>query len=211
MIANPTVPAFRYDPYEKRLTIEKYSHSEMRRLRSAAIDAGRKSLSSGTAQPESNWGVVLGTLGRQGSMSVLRVRHPFPKAMHPVADDRGAQSVTDYLPSNSHVPILLSELSPSKLELLAAHISIFVQTSCPRLSIDWGYAFPRPLLSPYEASIALGRTRGWMEEEENVYRMDFYADESSGDWTPRFKVGLKRQDIRRRQEERAREREAAAT
>ena len=26
----------------------------------------------------------------------------------------------------------------------------WVQVACPRLSIDWGYAFPKPLLSPYE-------------------------------------------------------------
>jgi 2-(3-amino-3-carboxypropyl)histidine synthase len=83
MIANPTVPAYRYDPYEKRLTIEKYSHTEMRRLRSAAVDAGRKSLTSGTPEPgaESTWGVVLGTLGRQGSLSVLRVNETVLKAM----------------------------------------------------------------------------------------------------------------------------------
>jgi 2-(3-amino-3-carboxypropyl)histidine synthase len=127
------------------------------------------------------------------------------------ADAGVGQSVTDHLPSNSHVPILLSELSPSKLELLAAHISIFVQTSCPRLSIDWGHAFPRPLLSPYEASIALGRTRGWVDAGEDGYRMDFYADESSGEWTPRYQVGLKQKEMRRRREERAREREAAKT
>ena len=28
----------------------------------------------------------------------------------------------------------------------------WVQVACPRLSIDWGYAFPKPLLSPYEVN-----------------------------------------------------------
>lgn len=74
-----------------------------------------------------------------------------------------------------YVPILLSELSPAKLSLFNPHISIFVQTSCPRLSIDWGYAFDRPLLSPYETAMALGKTEGWMEREDDVYPMDFYA------------------------------------
>jgi 2-(3-amino-3-carboxypropyl)histidine synthase len=96
------------------------------------------------------------------------------------------------------MPILLSELSPAKLALfnsapahLHSGISAFVQTSCPRLSIDWGYAFDRPLLSPYEACVAVGGTTveaGWMHapkgkiEEVNgseigadaVYPMDFY-------------------------------------
>jgi len=74
-----------------------------------------------------------------------------------------------------YVPILLSELSPAKLSLFNPHISIFVQTSCPRLSIDWGYAFDRPLLSPYETAMALGKMEGWIEREDDVYPMDFYA------------------------------------
>jgi 2-(3-amino-3-carboxypropyl)histidine synthase len=77
------------------------------------------------------------------------------------------------------MPILLSELSPAKLTLFAPHISTFVQTSCPRLSIDWGYAFNRPLLSPYETAVAVGRAAGWLEMpeekgESGVYPMDFY-------------------------------------
>jgi len=86
------------------------------------------------------------------------------------------------------MPILLSELSPAKLALFHPHLSTFVQTSCPRLSIDWGYAFDRPLLSPYEAAVAVGQTAGWMEEEGatkgsggvGVYPMDFY--EAGSPW-----------------------------
>ena len=74
-----------------------------------------------------------------------------------------------------YVPILLSELSPAKLSLFNPHISIFVQTSCPRLSIDWGYAFDRPLLSPYETTVAIGKAQGWTDREDDVYPMDFYA------------------------------------
>lgn len=82
------------------------------------------------------------------------------------------------------MPILLSELSPAKLSLLAAgHISTFVQTSCPRLSIDWGYAFEKPLLSPYEATVAVGKLPDWKlkqqesdrEDGGSAYPMDFYA------------------------------------
>jgi 2-(3-amino-3-carboxypropyl)histidine synthase len=60
------------------------------------------------------------------------------------------------------------------------------------LSIDWGYAFPRPLLSPYEALVTLGvRDAPWLEEDDtvrraeakerkNLYPMDFYAKEGLG-------------------------------
>jgi 2-(3-amino-3-carboxypropyl)histidine synthase len=77
------------------------------------------------------------------------------------------------------MPILLSELSPAKLALFSSHVSTFVQTSCPRLSIDWGYAFDKPLLSPYETSVAVGQDTAWMsppqeKQKSTVYPMDFY-------------------------------------
>lgn len=183
MIANPTVPAFRYDPYSKKLTRERYNHFEMRRSRDQAIQTARESIGSlppsldpsdldpttklsGPMQHSQPWGVILGTLGRQGSFKQL-------------------QAITNQLSmfrvSIPFVPILLSEVSPAKLSLFNPHISTFVQTSCPRLSIDWGYAFARPLLSPYETNIALGRANGWMDEatesgetKKTAYAMDFY-------------------------------------
>ncbi|KAG9317254.1 diphthamide synthesis protein [Chiua virens] len=183
MIANPTVPAFRYDPYSKKLTREHYNHPEMRRIRHQAVQSARESIASlpesldstdqdpvaklsPPMQHPTTWGVVLGTLGRQGSFRQLKaITHQLSLSRAPVP----------------YVPILLSELSPARLSLFDPHISIFVQTSCPRLSIDWGYAFTRPLLSPYETNVALGRAIGWMneasekEESKNeAYPMDFY-------------------------------------
>jgi 2-(3-amino-3-carboxypropyl)histidine synthase len=81
-----------------------------------------------------------------------------------------------------YMPILLSELSPAKLACFGRYISVFVQTSCPRLSIDWGYAFTQPLLSPYEAAVALGSQVGWAGVKEGQgegdYPMDFYEKDS---------------------------------
>lgn len=77
------------------------------------------------------------------------------------------------------IPILLSELSPAKLNLFP-QLEAFVQTSCPRLSIDWGYAFKRPLLSPYEASVSVGLASAWSADPTDStserYAMDFYAE-----------------------------------
>lgn len=112
-----------------------------------------------------------------------------------------------HVPPQNAIPIALSELSPAKMQLLAPHISTFVQTSCPRLSIDWGYAFPRPLLTTYEANIALGRAEQW--SKQGSYAMDYWADESMGDWTPRYEVGLKFKKMKEEREQRARERAAA--
>jgi 2-(3-amino-3-carboxypropyl)histidine synthase len=79
MIANPSIPAFRYDPYSKKLTRERYNHREMRTTRSDAVQVARKSIdtrasTSLNAYEGPLWGVVLGTLGRQGSFKQLQVR-----------------------------------------------------------------------------------------------------------------------------------------
>lgn len=60
-----TVFVHRYDPYSKVFTREYYDHEAMRALRLQAIDKAR------SAQ---RWGLILGTLGRQGSPKVLEVR-----------------------------------------------------------------------------------------------------------------------------------------
>lgn len=184
MIANPSVPAFRYDPYSKKITRELYNHEEMRTIRDDAVQTARKSIaalpktsfSQGiVAQTDENpiWGIILGTLGRQGSFKQM-------------------QAITHQLSTSKtdipYIPILLSELSPAKLALFNPYISTFIQTACPRLSIDWGYAFDKPLLSPYETAVAVGQAKGWMNEEKEGskrarggrYPMDFY--EAGSPW-----------------------------
>jgi 2-(3-amino-3-carboxypropyl)histidine synthase len=138
MIANPSIPAYRYDPYARELTRERYDHVGMRAARRAAIAAA-------AAAPR--WGLVLGTLGRQGNPRIL-------DTVRAAVEARGRE----------HVSVLLSEVTPPKLAALR-HIDAFVQVACPRLSIDWGEGFDRPTLSPYEALVALGAVPGWWEGE----------------------------------------------
>jgi 2-(3-amino-3-carboxypropyl)histidine synthase len=106
----------------------------------------------------------------------------YPKRFPEFANKVVLQSVTRQLTTSRKnipfMPILLSELSPAKLALFQDHVSTFVQTSCPRLSIDWGYAFSRPLLSPYECAVAIGESKGWQGDGmggDGAYPMDFYA------------------------------------
>mmetsp|Transcript_15006 Transcript_15006/g.22704 ORF Transcript_15006/g.22704 Transcript_15006/m.22704 type:complete len:124 (+) Transcript_15006:20-391(+) len=74
------------------------------------------------------------------------------------------------------IVLLLSEIFPAKLEMFGG-IDAFIQVACPRLSIDWGHAFKKPLLSPYEAEVALELTQ-WRA----VYPMDFYSKDG-GPWS----------------------------
>lgn len=210
MISNPSIPAFRYDPYEKRFVREMYDHSLMRTNRNKAVEEAKQSLAFEVARKEQNdstasqtkgWGLILGTLGRQGSTRVL--------------NHLRTMMTSNLMPS---IPILLSELSPQKIALFGPDLVTYVQTSCPRLSIDWGDAFPKPLLSPYEAAVALGKARGWhvpskdigssqessqgmsfakrdalaQNKQEDDYPMDFYADGSLGPWTPRHGMGTRK-------------------
>eukprot|EP00877_Chromochloris_zofingiensis_P009316 jgi/Chrzof1/4638/Cz14g21010.t1 len=136
MIANPTVPAYRYDPYSRQLIIEKYDQKGMRAARRKAIECARHA---------HRWGVVLGTLGRQGNPHIVNL-------LQQKLQQKGLHFTT----------ILLSEVSPVKLALIG-HIDAWVQVACPRLSIDWGEGFTKPTLTPYEALIALGEVSGWWE------------------------------------------------
>ncbi|XP_034025047.1 2-(3-amino-3-carboxypropyl)histidine synthase subunit 1 isoform X1 [Thalassophryne amazonica] len=152
MIANPDIPAYRYDPYSKVFSREYYDHSAMRALRLQAVDKAR------LAQ---RWGLILGTLGRQGSPKVLEHLESKLKTA-----------------GKSFTRVLLSEIFPGKLDLMP-DVDAWVQIACPRLSIDWGTAFSKPLLSPYEAAVALQEV-SWQE----VYPMDFYSNQSLGPWAP---------------------------
>jgi 2-(3-amino-3-carboxypropyl)histidine synthase len=76
-----------------------------------------------------------------------------------------------------YVVLLLSEIFPAKLELFH-DVEAWIQVACPRLSIDWGHAFTRPLLSPYEAEVAYGAA-AW---SETSYPMDYYAT-AGGEWS----------------------------
>ena len=156
MIHNPELPAFRYDPYARRMTRETYATEDMRSARAAAIAA---------AAPAASWGLILGTLGRQGSPAILdRLRARFDAA------------------SRTHFVLLLSEVTPAKLRAFGGSVQAWVQVACPRLSIDWGDAFPQPCLTPYEAEVALG-TAAWRD----VYPMSYYA-RGGESWTNYYKA-----------------------
>ncbi|RYP62602.1 hypothetical protein DL771_009645 [Monosporascus sp. 5C6A] len=151
MIHNPETPAYRYDPYSRKLTRETYGHEEMQSLRRDAIRI---------AKGAKKWGLILGSLGRQGNPHTMALIEGKLKQM-----------------GIPWVNLLLSEIFPGKLALMS-DVECWVQVACPRLSIDWGYAFPRPLLTPYEALVALEERQDW--GANGVYPMDYYAREGLG-------------------------------
>lgn len=153
MIHNPSLPAYRYDPYSRKLTRETYDHEEMHDLRRQAIRS---------AKGAKKWGLILGSLGRQGNPHTMTL---IENTLH----ERGVPFIN----------LLLSEIFPGKLALMD-DVDCWVQIACPRLSIDWGYAFPKPLLTPYEALVALEIREEWGHGKQDVYPMDFYAKDGLG-------------------------------
>ncbi|KAL8736405.1 MAG: hypothetical protein Q9166_000197 [cf. Caloplaca sp. 2 TL-2023] len=153
MIHNPSLPAYRYDPYSRKLTREAYDHQDMHDLRRQAIQQAKKA---------KKWGLILGSLGRQGN----------PHTMSMIENLLNERDI-------SFINILLSEIFPGKLATMN-DVDCWVQIACPRLSIDWGYAFPKPLLTPYESLVALGVREDWGAGNQGVYPMDFYSKEGLG-------------------------------
>lgn len=152
MIQNPHVKKgfFRYDPYYKTLTLEGFAYDDMHKQRQAAIN---------TARSASFVGLILGTLGRQGSTGIL-------EELERVLDAKGIPYFT----------LLLSEVSPERLALFKG-VDAWIQVACPRLSLDWGEAFEKPMLTPYEAHVAFGNFA-----YKDVYPMDYYSNRG-GPWS----------------------------
>ncbi|OAY31907.1 2-(3-amino-3-carboxypropyl)histidine synthase subunit 1 [Manihot esculenta] len=142
MIANPEISAFRYDPYMGKLFLEEYDHQGMKETRKRAIERTREAKS---------WGIVLGTLGRQGNPRIL---------------DRLEKKMREK--QFSYMVVLMSEISPARIAFFEESVDAWIQIACPRLSIDWGEAFEKPLLTPFEAEIALGDLPGWWEKDKSV-------------------------------------------
>ncbi|KAL8666461.1 MAG: hypothetical protein Q9202_001484 [Teloschistes flavicans] len=157
MIHNPSLPAYRYDPYSRKMTRETYDHEDMYDMRRQAIQQAKKAR---------KWGLILGSLGRQGNPHTMTTIEEHLK-------ERGIPFIN----------LLLSEIFPGKLAMMG-DIDCWVQIACPRLSIDWGYAFPKPLLTPYEALVALSVREDWGSGNQGVYPMDFYSKEGLGRTKP---------------------------
>ncbi|ODQ79222.1 hypothetical protein BABINDRAFT_8805 [Babjeviella inositovora NRRL Y-12698] len=150
MIHNPDIPAYRYDPYSRKFTRERYDQKQLVEIREDAVSVAARA---------QKIGLILGALGRQGSSATL-------------------DNLEQKLKAKGVVPvrIILSEIFPHKLAMFD-DIDAFVQVACPRLSIDWGYAFNKPLLTPYEAMVMLDNDKKW---DEGYYPMDYYSKDGYG-------------------------------
>ena len=152
MMANPRIAAYKYDPYTKLCTREEYDHAAMKQDRLGSI---------ARAQAATHWGVILGAIGRQGNPAIVSdiVRHLQSRS----------------LPYT--LVVMDEEIMESRLEKYG-EVHAWVQVACPRLSIDWGYTFSKPLLTPFEFNVAMGL----VQMPADYLPMDYYAREVQGPW-----------------------------
>ncbi|GFE53213.1 diphthamide synthesis protein [Babesia ovis] len=149
LIHNPGIPAYRFDPFKKTVTEESYDVVALHAARREAIERAKEAKSVC---------LVLSMLGRQGNINIMK-------------------SIVKMLQSKNiayHVR-LLSEITIDKLEQL--DVDAYIQIGCPRLSIDWGAGFGKPILNPYESFVAFNN-----EEYKSVYPMDYYS-KAGGNWS----------------------------
>ena len=153
LISNPQIPLFyRYDPYSKALTDESYDHDKMKSIRYQAIER---------AKSANVFGILLGTLGRQGNPAIL-------SKIQKQLRSKGKKSFV----------MLVSEITPAKSALFDNKIDAWIQVACPRLSVDWGHFLSKqPVLNPYELFVCLEET-DWREK----YPMDYYS-QAGGPWS----------------------------
>jgi len=170
MISNPNLSAYRYDPYSKEFTREFYDNAVMMSRRKSAIEE--------VSKPSTvRIGIILGTLGRQGSPKILeRVIKTLEKRIQAQQEKTSSDETS---PQLSYFVLLISEISPARLRIIEdeSRVDAWIQIACPRLSIDWGTAFTRPILTPYEAMVAFG-----FVEWKLQYPMDYYS-KNGGPWT----------------------------
>ncbi|EJW03648.1 diphthamide biosynthesis enzyme Dph1/Dph2 domain-containing protein [Edhazardia aedis USNM 41457] len=148
MIKNTAALFYKYCPFTKKMTREYYDHEKMLANR-------KKSINKFFSQCK-HIGIIYGILGRQGSTKIYR-------------------NISDYLKQRDFFvyKITLKEINETILDSLS-FCDAFVQISCPRLSIDWGHNYKKPLLNPFEVFNHL--------DTNTIYEMDYYSKEKSQLW-----------------------------
>ncbi|KAI4835863.1 diphthamide biosynthesis protein 1 [Plasmodium brasilianum] len=126
MIHNPDFSFYRYNPFDKILTVEKYNYKLFYEIRKNEI---KKCINCRTVC------IILSTLGRQGNVNILKN----------IIDIIKEKNIYFFI-------LLLSEIYNEKLQLFK-NVDVFIQIGCPRLSIDWGNFNMKPLLNTYEAYV----------------------------------------------------------
>ena len=157
IISNPFSRFFQFNPFSQHFTVTDFNTINIYSQRQKEI------LNSFFGKI--NIGFIIGTLGRQGNYSII-------KKMRELIKKKNFESIL----------ISTTEISLDILEIIGFKIiETWAQVVCPRLSIDWGSNFAKPLLNTYEIGVLFSFTR-WKFKN---YPLDYYSY-VGGYWTNYF-------------------------
>jgi len=134
------VPVYQYDPEQGKLI--EYAGEKDRFLR-------KRFAQIAMAQTAQRFGVLVSTKAGQCRINLAR-------NIQKVAERCGKDALL----------VIVDEVNPESLNYMK--IDAWINTACPRIAIDDSERFTSPLLTPYEAMVALGIER-W-----NKYRLDSF-------------------------------------
>ncbi len=202
MLRNPQANFYLYNPYSKELTVEKYNYEEMLVQRKQAVNSVKTMVREGVfdrnlygkaeqgqAEARENklplvspdagatCGIILGTLGRQGSVAILERLLDVFRKWNKVRERDNSGTENHHSPKPQkihHVVFLLSEISPQVLHEYEEEVDFWVQIACPRLSLDWGSAFKKPCLTTYECYLVFfDEQKEELEQNNKGDKQDF--------------------------------------
>ncbi|KAJ4461753.1 putative diphthamide biosynthesis protein 1 [Paratrimastix pyriformis] len=130
ILANPSIPVYRYEPHVGALTRETIDRAALAATRCEQMARARRAR---------RVGLVASAMGKQASPAVMK-------------------HVEEHLRAAGREVSLLAvpEITPAALERALPDVEAWVEVGCPRLALDWGTDFPKPVLTPYEALAAFG-------------------------------------------------------
>ncbi|EEA06274.1 putative diphthamide synthesis protein [Cryptosporidium muris RN66] len=151
MMQNPHVEFYRYDPFSKKITLEKFNHILLHENRKSAIKSSFniiKEKSKSVGHNFVNIALLFSTLGRQGSFAIK-------ERLQVLVDEHNNKTV-ELLPLHLST-MMLSDLSTEYINgKVLSGVDLAIQLGCPRLSTDWGLYYDKPILNSYEGFILLG-------------------------------------------------------
>jgi len=158
MISSFNSRFFNYNPFSHSLFMSDFTYKEYKKERGFILF---KSLFH-----TKNLGLLIGNLGRQGSVKIYR-------------------KIKEILANRKILvfPLSLKEIYPDNLNIFGVVIlKTWAQIACPRLSCDWGKYFNYPLVSPYELCFLMGFT----SITQYDYLMNYFSEKGSF-WTSNAK------------------------
>ena len=144
---NPNIKIIQFNPFTRSLILIGFKFTETLAERENFIEKGLFFSRS--------CNFIFGGLGRQGNTKIL-------KTLNFLADQKKMKNNI----------FITTEIETSRLETLSGNLNnLWVQLSCPRISLDWGFYFKNLVITPFEFSI-LTRSTKW---NKNFIPMDFYS------------------------------------